>query len=493
MLKNRSNRTPRVRIAPSPTGNLHVGTARTALYNWLFARKYGGKFILRIEDTDQVRSKLAYEKNITDGLSWLGLDWDEGPDKGGDFGPYRQTERSIIYRKYLDKLISENKAYYCYCTQAQLEKEKSRARSESRAPVYQGHCCNLSPAEQRELKKKNPEPVVRFRVPAAEEINFEDLVRGELSFNTKDIGDFVIAKHDGSPLFLLANVIDDATMEISHVIRGEDHLPNVPKQILLARALSFSSPAFVHLSLILNPDKSKMSKRAGPTQIEEYKKMGYLPEALINYLSLLGWNPGTTQEIFTTEELVSTFTIEGINKAGAIFDLQRLNWINSKYVRSLSPTQLLKESQKFLPKAALKLSSEQVQKMLTTLQERLEYLSQIPELIKIYLEEPTDYDPRLLIWKKATGQETLNVLQKLAEFWPKLERKKTATPDEIEQILRDFVKDKGLSVGKVFWPLRVSLSGLEASPGPQEIIWVLGAKTSLKRLKKALKLVMTVI
>lgn len=479
----------RVRLAPSPTGNLHVGTARTALYNWLFARKYGGQFVLRIEDTDQKRSTKAHEANIIAGLKWLGFNWDEGPDKPGAFGPYRQTERLDIYRRYLDELLKKKKAYYCYCTAEELDRERAKQTKAGLAPIYQRRCCNLSPAEGRELRRQRPRPVVRFRVPDQKVIKFTDLVRGDLEFNTKDIGDFVIAKSDGTPLFLLANVVDDALMGITHVIRGEDHLPNVPKQILLFNSLKFKTPTFGHLSLILNPDKSKMSKRAGPTHIEEYKKLGYLPGAFINYMALLGWNPGSTQEIFSPEQLVAEFTLEGLNKAGAVFDLKRLQWMNAQYISRLSPAQLVAASKNFLPAAVQKISPPQLQKMLITLRDRLHYLSEVPELIRFYLADELTYDPRLLIWKKGSNKSTLNVLNKIINHWEKLFEAKPSTPDEIEQSLRAFAQQEGLTIGELFWPLRVALSGLKASPGPQEIIWALGPQISLKRLKRALNMI----
>jgi glutamyl-tRNA synthetase len=329
----------RVRIAPSPTGPLHLGTARTALFNFLFARKYQGSFILRMEDTDPERSKPEFEKDIMDSLKWLGIEWDEGPDVGGDFGPYRQSQRKEIYKKYLEKLLAEEKAYYCFCTKEELEAERQYQLSIGQAPRYSGKCANLKREEVEKYQREGKPSVIRFKSPI-KKIEFEDLIRGKIEFDSSLIGDFVIAKNLYSPLYNFACVIDDFEMKISHVIRGEDHLSNTPKQILIQQALEFPTPKYAHLPLILGPDRSKLSKRHGVVSISEYKKEGFLPEALVNFIAFLGWHPGTERYIYSMAALIKDFSLEKIQKGGAIFNLRRLEFLNGFYIRQKSVEKL---------------------------------------------------------------------------------------------------------------------------------------------------------
>ncbi|MEM5770847.1 MAG: glutamate--tRNA ligase, partial [Bacillota bacterium] len=317
----------RVRFAPSPTGPFHIGGARSALFNWLIARQTGGKLILRIEDTDLERSSKESEENIKDALRWLGLNWDEGIDAGGDYGPYRQTERLDIYRKYTTELLATGKAYHCYCSEEELEDERRELTEKGETPRYLGKCRHLSAAEKEALCAQGRRPVVRFRVPEGEAIVFQDLVRGKVVFESDGIGDFVIVKSDGIPVYNYAVVIDDATMHISHVIRGEEHLSNTPRQLLLYKALGFTPPQFAHISLILGKDRTKMSKRHGSTAVEQYKNKGYLSAGLINFLALLGWSPADEREFFTLDELVRQFSLERVAKNPAIFDVDKLNFI----------------------------------------------------------------------------------------------------------------------------------------------------------------------
>jgi nondiscriminating glutamyl-tRNA synthetase len=325
----------RVRIAPSPTGPLHLGTARTALFNFLFARKYQGIFILRIEDTDVERSKPEFEKDIIENLKWLGIEWDEGPDVGGDFGPYRQSQRKEIYKKYLEKLLAEGKAYYCFCTKEELESERQYQLSIGQAPRYSGKCANLKKEEVEKYLKEGKPSVIRLKVPT-KKIEVEDLVRGKIEFDSSLIGDFIIAKNFSYPLYNFACVVDDYEMRISHVIRGEDHLSNTPKQILIQEALGFPRPKYAHLPLILGPDRSKLSKRHGAVSISEYRKQGFLPEALVNFIAFLGWHPKTERYIYSLPALIKDFSLEKIQKGGAIFNIKRLEFLNGFYIRQKS-------------------------------------------------------------------------------------------------------------------------------------------------------------
>ncbi len=476
---------PRVRIAPSPTGTLHIGTARTALFNWLYAKKHGGTFIVRVEDTDRNRSTLKNEKNITENLKWLGLDWQEGVEVGGDTGPYRQTERLKLYRPYIEKLLKKGAAYFCYCTQEELDAERKLAQKNGRAFVYSGRCCKLSAETIDAYKKRNRRAVIRFKVPD-QAIEAVDEVHGKMRFHTKDFGDFVIAKSLDEPLFAIANTIDDGLMRISHVIRGDEHIPNIPKQVLLAQALGFSPPRFAHIPLILNPDRTKISKRAGATGVTDYKKLGYLPEAIVNFIALLGWNPGTTQEVFTRKELTAAFNLRQINKAGSIFDIKRLQWMNSQYLRKLSYAELLKLAEPFWPKEA-KADVALKSRALATVRDRLTHFAELPDLTRFYFVDTVTIDPKLLTWKKSTAEQSQAALKAVGEHIATLDDTTFESAQSLEGALKEFVTKSGKSVGEVFWPLRVALSGSKASPGPQEILWVLGKDASLKRIGQALK------
>ncbi|XP_044509706.1 glutamate--tRNA ligase, chloroplastic/mitochondrial [Mangifera indica] len=339
---NRADGQVRVRFAPSPTGNLHVGGARTALFNYLFARSKGGKFVLRIEDTDLERSTRESEEAMLQDLSWLGLDWDEGPGVGGDYGPYRQSERNSMYKQYADKLLDSGHVYRCFCSNEELEKMKEIAKLKQLPPVYTGKWATATDAEvQDELAKGTPY-TYRFHVPKEGRLKINDLIRGEVSWNLDTLGDFVIMRSNGQPVYNFCVTVDDATMAISHVIRAEEHLPNTLRQALLYKALGFSMPYFAHVSLILAPDRSKLSKRHGATSVGQFREMGYLPQAMVNYLALLGWGDGTENEFFTLEQLVEKFSIERVNKSGAVFDSTKLRWMNGQHLRALPSEELTK-------------------------------------------------------------------------------------------------------------------------------------------------------
>uniref|UniRef100_A0A0C9RI24 glutamate--tRNA ligase n=1 Tax=Wollemia nobilis TaxID=56998 RepID=A0A0C9RI24_9CONI len=332
----------RVRFAPSPTGNLHVGGARTALFNYLFARSKGGDFILRIEDTDLERSTKQSEELVLQDLAWLGLDWDEGPDKGGNLGPYRQSERNTLYKDYAEMLLKSGHVYRCFCSNEELDKMREDAKLKHLPPVYTGKWASATDEEIKEELHKGIPYTYRFRVPKEGTVKIDDLIRGEVSWNLDTLGDFVIMRSNGQPVYNFCVAVDDATMGISHVLRAEEHLPNTLRQALIYRALGFSMPYFAHLSLILAPDRSKLSKRHGATSVGQFREMGFLPQAMVNYLALLGWNDGSEDEYFMMEELIKKFSIDRITKSGAIFDLAKLRWMNGQHLRALPVDELAK-------------------------------------------------------------------------------------------------------------------------------------------------------
>jgi len=483
----------RVRIAPSPTGPLHIGTARSALFNYLFAKNNGGKFILRVEDTDIERSDPKWEKEIIQYLKWLGIKYDEGPDKTGEYGPYRQSERIKTYRQYLEKLLKQNNAYYCYCSEKELADERLLQKTLGKPPAYSGKCRNLTSAQIAECKKQNRKPVIRFRVPD-QKIKFRDLIRGELEFDCSLFGDFVIAKGLNIPLYNFAVVIDDYLMKISHVIRGEDHIANTPKQTLMQEALGFPRPEYAHLPLILNPDRSKMSKRKAqnggvviPVTVREFKNMGYLPEALVNYMVFLGWNPKDNREIFTLPELIQAFSLEKVNKGGAVFNLDKLNNINGAYLRKMKIGDLVKmiAKGKFLKYDLKKYSKTYIAAALETVQQRLKKLSEVQELTRFYFQKP-DYNPELLIWKKIPRGEIKKNLE-IGEKTLVVLKEQNYTQELLEKALRQTINDNKMEVGGLLWPLRAALSGEKASPSPFEIAAVLGKKEALNRVRAAIE------
>ena len=476
----------RVRMAPSPTGSLHIGTARTALFNWLFARKYGGVFILRIEDTDKERSENKYEHEILEGLSWLGLDWDEGPlsngdrlpgmDEQGSFGPYRQSARTEIYKKYLEQLLEKNDAYYCYCSKEDLEAQRSVMIAQGLAPKYNGHCRNLiTPPEGAK-----PE-VIRFKVPETH-VEFKDMVRGKVVFDTSLFGDIVIAKNLETPLYNFAVVVDDQTMKISHVIRGEDHLSNSPKQILMLRALGFTEPLYAHIPLILNADRSKMSKRFSETGLMQYREKGYFPEALLNFLALLGWHPKDDHEILSAKELIAEFDLERVQQAGAIFNQEKLDWVNREYIKKMSNKELLTALAGILEYEHISATEEFLEKFVAIERSRANTLQDFIEHGRFFFALP-EYSAELLIWNDSSINDAEAMLRSVRLTLEKL-------PSEIfeRETLQEpitYVIGEGKR-GALLWPLRVALSGLKASPDPLDIMAVLGKEESLRRIDLAI-------
>jgi len=477
----------RVRIAPSPTGKFHIGTARTALFNYLFAKKNGGKFIVRMEDTDRERSTDDFERDILDGMLWLGLPWDEGPEVGGPAEPYRQRDRIGLYQVFIDQLLNEKTAYRCFCTPTELEAERAEQQRQGQPPRYSGKCRALTDAQIAEREKTSQPFVVRFATPAGQ-VEFDDLIRGHVEFAGELFGDFVIVRSDGSPLFLLSNVIDDHLMEITHVLRGEDHLSNTGKQLLLAKALNFFSPEFGHFPLILNADRSKMSKRKNPVSIsEDYKAKGYLPEALDNFIALLGWSSGTDRELYSLGELIDEFQIERVGRSPSIFDIEKLTWMNGYYIRHLAIGDLAERAEQFITdhvikQAALKDPEYHLQ-VLALVQERLKTLAEVEELIEFFYAPP-QYDAELLVAKKSDRLRSAKALDVAIAAVKEL---KKITLEETEIALRSAAQQADLKDGELLWTVRVALSGRDASPGAFELIEVFGQAETLKRLSLAKK------
>ncbi len=478
----------RVRIAPSPTGFLHVGTARTALFNYLFAKKQGGEFVLRIEDTDLERSLPEYEKDISDGLNWLGIAGDENPEKGGPYAPYRQSERLPTYEKHFDTLLRQGKIFYCFHSEKELEKEHAKLMEAKQSPAHICAYRNFSLAEAKTLAETKPDYIFRFKTPAGQKITFPDAIRGDVSFSSDLMGDFSVAKRPDVPLYNFAVVVDDQEMQISHVIRGEDHISNTPKQLLLINALGFSVPTYAHLPLLLGADRSKLSKRHGATSASEYRDQGYLPEALFNFMALLGWNPGNNREILTREEIIQEFSLERVQKAGAVFDLQKLDWMNGEYIRKKSAAELTKLCLPYLTDFLQfsipnnQFSMEYIEKVIGLEQPRLKKLSEIGERTDYFFREP-EYDKELLRWKNMSDQEILESLQDSEKLIS------TAGFTDQAAVEKSFLAAKGEGdKGRLLWPLRVALTGKKTSPGPFEILWIMGAAEAKKRLAKAKKL-----
>ena len=473
--------------------HLHIGTARSALFNYLFAKQNKGKFILRIEDTDKERSELRWVEDIIDGLKWLGIDWDEGPDINGKFGPYKQSQRLNIYKKYLDKLFSEDKVYYCFCTAEELENKRQEQMSRGLAPKYDGTCAHLSKEIiQKNLAEKKPS-VIRFRVEN-KKVKFNDLIRGDVEFDMSLAGDMVIAKDFETPLYNFTVVIDDFEMQISHVIRGEDHISNTPKQILLQEAMEFPHPKFGHLPLILAPDRSKMSKRFGAVSVIDYKTQGYLPETLINFMALLGWNPGTEKEMFSLPQLVKEFSIEKTQKAGAIFNIQKLDSLNGIYIREKPIEKLTELCVPYLKEAGLlvagQVSENKLQKIVEVSRTRMKKLPEISELSDFFFQDKLSFDKNLLQWQKVGDEATKDslmfskkILSDIKDWEIKNLEKELFAASEKFNLEKNYPeKNKGY----VLWPLRVALSGKSTSPSPFEIADILGKEETLNRIDEAI-------
>jgi glutamyl-tRNA synthetase len=466
----------RVRFAPAPTGYLHVGGARTALFNWLFARHTSGKFILRIEDTDAERSSKESTQAIFDSLKWLGITWDEGC--------YYQSERRDLYKKYLDLLLSKGFAYFCFCTKEELNGIRSQAASKKKTPVYSGKCRSLSKDKVARFLKEGRRYSVRFSVPPGK-TGWNDLVRGRIEFDNRLIGDFIIMRSNGTPTYNFAVVVDDHEMQITHVLRGDDHISNTPRQIMLYDALGFKPPLFGHLSMICGKDKKRLSKRHGATSIGYYRKVGFLPETLVNYLSLLGWSTSDSQQLFSREELIEKFEIERIGKTPCIFDYEKLLWMNGEYIRRLSQEELAKACLPYIEGAGYVIKDHNWFKRVASLyQERIKILSEIVSQARFFFEDVSiEKEAFEGVLMKEGSYENLKV------SYEKLKELRQFTASTTEMVLRSLAKTLGVKTSDIFQPIRVSITGGKKSPGLFEIMELLGREKVLKRLQRAIHLI----
>jgi nondiscriminating glutamyl-tRNA synthetase len=488
---------PRVRIAPSPTGPLHIGTARTALFNYLYARRTGGTFILRLEDTDVARSTLAFEADIIEGLHWLGIEWDEGPDSAGGedrgpYPPYRQLQRIERHTEAAGTLLAKDLAYPCYCTPAELDADRKAQEAAHEAPHYVGRCANLTPEERAAREAEGRRPATRFRV-APGVVGWDDLVRGAVEIDSANLGgDFLIVRSDGTPLYHFAVVVDDADMAMTHIIRGEDHISNTPKHILLFRALGHAVPAFGHLPLILNTDRTKMSKRKSQTAIADYRGEGFVPEAMVNFLSLLGWSTGTEEEILTLDDLAGRFDLEHVQKGGAVFDRERLEWMNGQWIRRLEPEELIERLLPFLDdelragRIDRLPTAEELRPLVPIIQERLPKLGAIGELIGFLWVDRVELDPALLVPKRWDRATTLDALRAARATVDGSTGPVTFEADELEPPMRALAEDRGWKAGDLFMAIRVAVTGRTATPPLFDSLVALGHDRVLARLDAAI-------
>ncbi len=479
----------RVRYAPSPTGYPHMGGVRTALYNWLFARHHGGKFVLRLEDTDLARSTEESARAMLEGLRWLGLDWDEGPDVGGPYGPYRQTERLELYREYARRLVDSGRAYPCYCTPQELQARRKQALERGEAPKYDRHCLRLTRSERDRLKQEGRPEALRFLSEDEGETVVTDLVRGEVRFDNAVLDDFVILKSDGLPTYNFAVVVDDLEMRITHVIRGDEHLSNTPRQLQVYRALGAEPPAFAHLSILLAEDKSKLSKRHGAVSVDRFREMGYLPEALINYAALLGWGYDAEHEIFSLQELVEKFSLDRVSKNPAVFDMKKLEWMNGYYLRRLSVEELARRAWPFLEtsgvagavRAAGAAGERRLHQALALAQSRLRTLADVPPWTEYYFTDPADYDP------EAARRYLLRpgVPELLETVAGDLERLEPMSRETLESYFLGLKEKSGHKLGDLLQPIRVAVTGKDVSPGMFEVLELVGREAAVRRLRAA--------
>jgi len=479
----------RVRFAPSPTGYPHVGNIRTALFNWLFARHHGGKFIVRIEDTDVTRKVKGAVKAILDSLQWLGLDWDEGPEVGGKYGPYIQSQRLGLYKETAERLISRGDAYLCYCSPQRLEQMRAEQIKRKQPPGYDRYCRDLSAEERAKKEAEGIKPVVRFKTPLEGQTRFNDLIYGDVVFEHSTIDDFVLLKSDGYPTYHLANVVDDHAMEISHVIRAEEWISSTPRHLLLYRALGLEPPQFIHHPMILGPDRSKLSKRHGAVSVIQYREDGYLPEAMVNFLALLGWSLDDKTELISREELIKNFSLERIGKTGAIFNREKLDWMNGVYIRKMTADDFFEAAQPYLMMdidagKALIASEEYVKAALSLVQERARTLAEVAELTQFFFVDELDYEPELLIGDKMNRESAIQALKAAQQ---KLTPLSAFDAGSLEGVLRPLAAELGLKTGQLFGVLRVAVTGRTAAPPLFQTMAVLGKERCLKRIEAALQ------
>ncbi|MGY3704513.1 glutamate--tRNA ligase [Vagococcus martis] len=482
----------RVRYAPSPTGHLHIGNARTALFNYLFARHHGGDFIIRIEDTDQKRNIEDGEKSQLDNLAWLNIDWDESPDKPGEYGPYRQSERKDIYQPLVDQLLASNLAYKCYCTEEELETERESQRSRGQIPRYNGKCAHLTPEQQAAKEAEGITPVVRFRVPKGEEYTFDDIVKGNITFESDSVGgDFVILKRDGMPTYNFAVAVDDHLMNITHVLRGDDHIANTPKQLMVYEAFGWTPPRFGHMTLIINTETGKKLSKRDETIlqfIEQYRELGYLPEAMFNFISLLGWSPVGEEEIFSQEEFIKIFDADRLGKSPAAFDNKKLEWISNQYMKQLDRKTMAEMALPYLIEAGLveeNPSAEKqawVEELVSLYQPQMSYAKEIVELSSLFFNDTLSFDDAA---KEVLSDE--QVPEVLEAFKKELNDLEEFDVPAIKKAIKAVQKETGAKGKKLFMPIRVAVSGQMHGPELAETILLLGKEQATEHINLALE------
>jgi glutamyl-tRNA synthetase len=473
----------RVRFAPSPTGYLHVGGLRTALYNYLFAKKNKGTFILRIEDTDQTRFVPGAVENLIESLKWSGLVYDEGPVIGGNFGPYIQSERLSIYKEYVEKLLNEGKAYRCFCTPERLDKMRKNQQKAGIIVKYDRACLGLSESEIEEKIRSGIPYTIRLKMPERVKINVDDIIRGRVEFQTLIIDDQVLLKSDGYPTYHLANVVDDHLMKISHVIRGEEWLSSTPKHVILYEYFGWEIPQFAHLPLLLNPDKSKLSKRQGDVAVEDYRDKGFLKEALVNFIALLGWSPFDNKEILKIDEMIQEFSFERVNKSGAVFNIDKLNWINTQYIRMKTPEEIIELLKPIFEKKSVDIpDSRFLSKVINLLKERVVILDDFIDFAPYFYSEPTEYDDKYhdKHWKENTNQHLNDINSIFINLEP-------FNKDSIEKTVRDYAVSQNIPPANLIHPLRYAATGKSVGPGLFELLDVLGKDIVIERIKKVIK------
>jgi len=481
-MQSESQTSVRVRFAPSPTGYPHLGNIRTALFNWLFARHQGGIFILRIEDTDVARRVEGAVGIIQDSLRWLGLDWDEGP--------YFQSQRLSLYRETAQRLVDEDHAYLCYCSRERLEAMRQEQMKRKQPPKYDRHCRNLTEQEKIQLKAIGTTPVIRFKTPLEGETTFHDLTYGRVTFKHDTLDDFVLLKSDGYPTYHLANIVDDHLMRVSHVLRAEEWLSSTPRHVLLYQALDWQAPQFAHLPMILGPDRAKLSKRHGATNINEYQRQGYLPDAMVNFLALLGWSLDDRTELLSREELIRQFSLERVGKTGAIFNKEKLEWMNGVYLRRLSLGEFVHRAMPFLDKdlpesVTRPLDESYVSQVLSLIQERAKTLAEIPQLADFFFLDELRYDTGLLLKGKLDAKSATRAITIVSQ---RLEQAATWDAATLEGILRSLSTELNLPTGELFGLLRMAVTGRTAAPPLFQTMAVLGREKCLKRFRMTLEL-----
>lgn len=482
--------TVRTRIAPSPTGYVHIGTLRTALFNYFLTKQNGGDFLIRVEDTDRERFVEGAIENLLEVMERMGIEHNEGPMlqdgeivQVGDCGPYIQSQRLELYRKYVDQLIEQRDAYHCFCSRERLDAMRKAQQKIKQTPKYDRTCLNLAKDEVDEKLKAGESHVVRLKIPEGETI-VEDVIRGIVKFQNKEIDDQVIFKSDGFPTYHLAVVVDDSLMNITHVLRGEEWLSSTPKHIILYEKLGLKPPIYAHVPLLLNPDKSKLSKRQGDVAVEDYLTRGYLPAALINFVGTLGFNPKSDQEIYSIEELISNFDLTKVNKSGAVLNMEKLDWMNGQYIRELSEKELAKVARGFVQ---ANVGDDLVRRALLVERDRVQRLDQLQEKIDPYLVDPS-YDASVLVWKKSDKEDARAQLKSIKEFLSSLDDSDFENMEKVEEKVRGYIQKNEFSNGNVLWPLRAALSGMEKSASPFDFLWVLKKEESIKRLDHAIKI-----